>query len=130
MSSSVRLHKQSRLLQRSGNVRIFKRRHETAMGLTDHSSSRPFTSETESLFSLSRTPTRLITGSVNGCSVVAKLNSQAASRPEPASGNQSFLSLSGYIVAAEGEWQDVGRELLDWCTISPLRLRGKSLRTL
>ncbi len=40
-----------------------------------------------------------------------------------------FPRLKGYVVAAEGEWQDVGSQLLDWLTVAPPRLRDKSLRT-
>ncbi len=40
-----------------------------------------------------------------------------------------FPDLTDYIVAAEGEWQDVGPQHLDWLTVAPTCLRDKSLRT-
>lgn len=40
-----------------------------------------------------------------------------------------FPHLTGYIVAAEDEWQDVGHLLLDWQAIAPPSFRGRSLRT-
>jgi hypothetical protein len=40
-----------------------------------------------------------------------------------------FPDLTDYIIAAEGEWQDVGRQLLKWHSVAPPCLRDKSLRT-
>ncbi len=40
-----------------------------------------------------------------------------------------FPHLTGYVVAAEGEWQDVGRLRLDWRAVAPPGLRDRSLRT-
>jgi len=42
---------------------------------------------------------------------------------------QDFPTLTDYIVAASGEWQDVGPRRRDWFTVAPPRLQGRSLRT-
>jgi hypothetical protein len=40
-----------------------------------------------------------------------------------------FPHLTGYVVAAEDGWQDVGRLRLDWLAVAPPSLRDRSLRT-